>query len=238
MKRRISARALEEAAFGHPDPETAAAIEADPELRAARDGLRAERDAFLAARPPAPFIDGVIAASDRRRRRTGFMAGAGVLAAAAALALIIGRPTEPDIAFKGEGPLLRVHRARGGLATPYEGRLEPGDVLRFSVSTEAPLEVALFDYDGRGPPSRWAGPHRLKTPTEALPGSIQLDQSTSDEVLILVHCAESPDWSELEAWLSEQLEDVEVGAAQARLRDASPPGACRLDMRMLEKVGD
>ena len=117
---------------------------------------------------------------------------AGVVAAAAAVALILqpSTPAFPDLSTKG-GPTLQVFAKRGiqVFAVQNGTTLAPGDQLRFAVEPGDFGHLLIVSLDGAGHGSVYYpfGGHESGTVTpqsrSELPGSVTLDATQGDEVL-------------------------------------------------------
>ncbi len=154
------------------------------------------------ARPPAA------PSGDKPGRGWARTGAAGLAIAAAALLVIIVRPTDriedpeastpdlrPNTRTKGV-PTLHFHIRRDGAVLeggPGE-HLRPGDALRFAYSWPEGGTVAVLSRDGAGTVSTYfpEGDHTFAAPAgEAidLPGAVLLDEVLGDEVLYGVFCA-------------------------------------------------
>lgn len=134
-----------------------------------------------------------------------WLAGAGVLAAAAALALLV-TGTEQSLS-PGEDHLSKGTRTKGGVASlgwivrrgseVFAGHpdqpLRSGDALRFTVSAREPVHVAVLGLDAAGQLSVYhpEGDRLSKVEVgqeQALPGAIELDAMPGEEQLYGVFC--------------------------------------------------
>jgi hypothetical protein len=187
-------------------PGSAGHLEGCARCRTAADRLRAERGAFLDARPTAPFVAGVVLRAERedgaaRARRWSprrWFLATGILAAASAATLLIGvrRGSRDEVRFKGEaGATFVVFVGRGGRAArpldPAES-LRPGDVLRFGVVSPRSAHAFVASIDEGARFSRYypggdrSAPLDGREYLQILPGSVVLDDTVGREWIVLV----------------------------------------------------
>jgi hypothetical protein len=191
---------------------------------------------------PAPvFLDRLdrldLEAARRRRRRV--MTGGGALAAAAAAAVLLfhlGPGTGPGtgVRIKGNARLGFYVKHGDDVRSGSAGeRVEPGDTIRFTVTTRAPCWVAVMSRDGSGHASVYypAGSERMAAVDAgndvALPAATTLDGVPGAERICAFFCERPLDNEPL------RLELEGSGAAEQR----PPPAGCTRDCLTLDKVG-
>ncbi|MDP1821641.1 MAG: hypothetical protein Q8L48_00280 [Archangium sp.] len=187
------AAALEAFAAGEPQPFAAhvgSCAQCGPYVAA----LRADADAFARARPPELFLKQL----ERRaagRPRTPWWRWLGVLApVAAALVLFFVTRPPPDDGVTFKGPPLRVFLKRGDAEPallPPDGRVKPGDSLRFGYDAPADGYLAVFELDGTEAttvfwPFAGTAGAPVKQSQGLLPGTVVLDDSPGPEWLVAV----------------------------------------------------
>jgi hypothetical protein len=193
------------------DPGVRAHVEGCDACRAVVAGLDGGRQAFVAARPARPFMAGVVerAEDEARSARPGWLvallnprwllvpAAAGAAALILVLAVTNRAPVGDErIHFKGGGATLRLFYARGtAVARPLDPgvSLRPGDLLRFGVISAKGRFAAVASVDEAGRFSRYypaggvgAGPLQSGGDLQLLPGSIELDETTGREWIVLL----------------------------------------------------
>jgi hypothetical protein len=201
---------LERAAF---EPEAADAearrhVASCASCGSAVTGLREMRRRFLDEHPPRPFVAAV---QERSSRDAGFAARwrpprrwsprwlLVPAAAAVAVLLVLAVPPrssrEDGIRPKGEGAALRIFVARDGpVARPLEPgmALRPGDLLRFGVVAPGARYAFVASVDESGRFSRYYPAGEAAAPLDGsgalqlLPGSVELDETTGREWIVLV----------------------------------------------------
>ncbi len=204
-----SARALEEWAFQPEAPGAGGSamarhLDACLECRKAVEGLRAERDAFLAQRPAAAFVARVVASrppSSWERLRGLFslprLVGAGAAVSMAILLLVLGPRLlggGDEVRLRGgQKPVLQLLAGRvGGTVSPLPAgaTLTAGDALRFEVVLAQPAHVQVVNLDDRGVFTRYypvdGASGLLPAGRHLLPGSIVLDAFVGRERISLV----------------------------------------------------
>ena len=209
-----SALLLDEWLSGELTPARAADVEAHVEGCALCQSRRAERTetrrSFEAAAPSFAAL-----ARSARSRRWPWIAGASTLAAAAALALVVGAPwgTAGRWNDAGEGSGTRakgnpaslgwvVRRGARVFAPSPEESLRAGDALRFTVSARERVFVAIFGLDSAGRLSVYHPDTDELSQVDPgkdqpLPTAIALDATPGDERLYGVFCRSSCSVSEL-----------------------------------------
>jgi hypothetical protein len=183
--------------------------------------------------PPASVVD--LEAARRRRRRV-MAGGGGALAAAAVAALLFfpGRGPDPGVRIKGNARL-GFHVKHGDDVRPGSAgeRVEPGDALRFTVTSRAPCWVAVMSRDGSGRafvyyPAGSAGMAPIEAGNDvALPAATTLDGVPGAERICAFFC-DSPLDNEP---LRRAFENGGVPEQQP------PPAGCTHDCLTLNKVG-
>jgi anti-sigma factor RsiW len=195
--------------------------------RGRRDELERERATFYAAAPS--WQSHALRAIPKRRavlRQVAFAATLAALAALVAVAVVPGR--EPYTQQKG-GPSIGyfVKRDERVLLGDSATRLQPGDLLRFTYSSEQARYLALFSRDSRTASVYFpTGTRAVRVPAGrevALDFSVQLDDAPGDESVHGLFCAESFELEPLRAAL----------AASGQL---PVTGACRLHTLTLRKA--
>ena len=165
--------------------------------------------------------------------------GAAVVAAAAAILLTMRAPADTT-RTKGRPATLDFYVSHAGTVragAPGE-RLEPGDALRFAVTTREPRYVAIFSVDGaRHASVYYPGGARAApvSPGERtpLPASTVLDDTLGDETLYAVFCARSFEIGPL----LESLSGAVSRRAEARALDNwRIPDDCDLDATRVHKA--
>jgi hypothetical protein len=228
-----SALRLDEWLAGELTPEGAAQVQAHVAGCAFCQGCQAERletrRNFAAAAPSFAVL-----ARSARRRHWPWVAGATALAAAAALALVVGAPWHSGERFDdlgaGSGTRTKGNPASLGWVVRRGARVfaRPGDALRFTVSAREPVFVAIFGLDSLGRLSVYhpdteqlaeVGPGK----DQPLPTAIALDATPGDERLYGVFCRGSRPLSELRRAI-ERAPDAPVF-----------PAGCTHELRTLSK---
>jgi hypothetical protein len=196
-----------------------------------RTAYEAEHAAFLAQ---APTLTKPIAPTAARVRwlPKRVMAGAGVLAAAAAvlLALRTAPGSEPPgtTRLKG-GPSVSFFIKHGERVTRgvSGATVEPGDALRFTYSSEKAVHLALLGWDGRAASVYFPrGAHALLMEAGrdvALDFSIELDDQLGEEHLHALFCSAAV-----------QLEPLRARLASTRALDV--PSNCMVQRIVLHKA--
>jgi hypothetical protein len=204
---------IEQLAF---EPEAADAgarkhVEGCAACRSAVAKLEVERRSFLAERPAPPFVAGVVRRSEEEAlrarprwldalRNPRWLLVPAAAAAAAALLLVLAVPRRPPVDdrvhFKGQGAALRLFYARGTAeARPLDpgATLRPGDLLRFGVVSARGGHAFVASVDEAGRFSRYyppdaagGGPLRGGAELQLLPGSVELDETTGREWIVLL----------------------------------------------------
>jgi hypothetical protein len=192
------------------DPGVRAHVEGCDACRSAVRELDGGRQAFVAARPARPFVAGVVqrAEAEARGARPRWLVALLeprwlLVPAVAAAALVVfvaipSRTSQVDerVHFKGGGATLRLFYARGTAeARPLDPgvRLRPGDLLRFGVISAGGRFATVASVDEAGRFSRYypaggagAGPLQAAADLQLLPGSIELDETTGREWIVLL----------------------------------------------------
>jgi hypothetical protein len=202
-----------------------------PDCTARKHSLDAQAAAFLAARPSWQGTDAPNGPVKPARWRAPvlFGWGAAALATAAAIAVLL-RPADPgETRTKGSGAALGFFVKRGERVEPGSDRekVRPGDVLRFTVSTNKVVHVAVLGFDARGVASVYYPPDgvaRALGPGRGIPldVGVELDDASGEERIFGVFCENPPNVGEIRAELQR------AGALSYR------PG-CSIDMLRLEK---
>lgn len=136
-----------------------------------------------------------------------WLAGAGALAAVAALALLVTRTAPSPVSPSATDARSHGVRTKGGAASlgwvvrrgsqVFAGHpdlsLRPGDALRFTVSAREPVYVAVLGLDAAGRLSVYHPEGDRLSKVEAgqeqpLPAAIELDATPGEERLIAVFC--------------------------------------------------
>jgi RNA polymerase sigma factor (sigma-70 family) len=148
---------------------------------------------------PTALLEGLHAASGKRRNVRWLYVAASALGMAAALALWVRTPPEsqPQVRSKGS-VVLRVFRQSGqGAEELLSGAVvHPGDRLRFVVGLPAAGYVFIVGREGSGklyrawPLNGEASAARDAGANQELPGAVALDASLGKETLYLVQCAQ------------------------------------------------
>lgn len=183
---------LEYLAAGDGTPETKTHVDGCATCTAELARLRTENEAFLKARPPQRFLTQLDARARTQRGARAWFVPSLVALAAAAVLLVVLRPTEaPPVTFKGS--FLSVSVKRGDeVRTVTAGEvLREGDALRFSVRTERPGFAVVLERDGAGKvtvvaPFDAKEPQRVPAGTTVLEDSAQLDASPGPETFVAV----------------------------------------------------
>ena len=160
--------------------------------RARVDALEAERARFADEAPPRRR------AAPIGKLRPAIAVGVGLLAAAAAVVVLVGRrePGVPPGTTRAKGSLrLEVYVKQGDHVLPARGAvLRPGDAIRFAYAGVDAGYLAVLGRDGGGavslyyPAADRAAPAAPAEEEQVLPGSIVLDDSPGPETIYLVHC--------------------------------------------------
>jgi hypothetical protein len=186
-----------------------------------------------ASLPPSSVVD--LGAARRRRRRV-MAGGGGALAAAAVAALLFfpGRGPDPGVRIKGNARLgFYVKHGDDVRAGGAGERVEPGDTLRFTVTSRTPCWVAVMSRDGSGKASVYfpAGSDRMAAIEAgndvALPAATTLDGVPGAERICAFFCERPLDNEPLRRALEGR------GAPEQR----PPPDGCTRDCLTLDKVG-
>lgn len=181
--------------------------------------------------PPAPAL---ASPSDgpRRRARSRWLlpalAAAALIAAGLLVALVgpFGGPPAPDVRFKGSlGIEIVAKRKEIQFAVGQQTVVQPGDALRFIVTTEVPGYLSVFSVDGTGrvspfypatPPQRAPAGLRIEQAGQrVLPGSIILDDAPGPERIVVAFSARPLHRVRLHHRLRRCLHDVEGAPARA-----------------------
>lgn len=234
-----AAVALEALSAGEAQPAGLVAhVDACPACGGFVAALRDASAAFIRARPPELFQRQL--ATRLERRRSGWrrrLAWAVPALATLALPLLLLRPSAPEVVReKGAGAPFRVLRKSPGQAQPdplpADGRVRPGDALRFVYEAPADGWLLVLDLDGTGAASVFypfggAQAAPVKKGSSLLDRAVVLDAAPGSEWLAAVF-SEQP----LEAaGLLEQLRG-QAGAAEVHLSC----GECRVTTLRLQKV--
>jgi anti-sigma factor RsiW len=193
-----------------------------------------EQDAFLAA---APGFDACAEKAGRtapprtrapRRPMRSLGFGAAALAACAIVLLALRPAGESSARTKGDGPHIgffvkrgeRVSRGQSGQA------VQPGDLLRFTYSSDRPRYLALFNRDRHGAsvyyPAGASAAQVAPGSGIALGFSVELDDSLGSERIYAVFCPEPF-----------ALEPLRAELARAAALQA--PAGCGLDVTEIVK---
>ncbi|HEU4382256.1 MAG TPA: hypothetical protein VFR85_02035 [Anaeromyxobacteraceae bacterium] len=171
--------------------------------------LTEARRRFLVDRPAHRFAAGVEERSSREARPTAgwwpprrwnarWLLVPAAAAAAVLLVLIIPLPSsrQDAVHVKGAGAVLRIFLSRGGQAArPMEPgmALRPGDVLRFGVVAPGARHAFVASVDEAGRFSRYdpagdtaGAPLDGSGALQLLPGSVELDETTGREWIVLL----------------------------------------------------
>lgn len=164
---------------------------------ARRSALQREREAFLAAAPSFDAHARLLAGEPHAPRpaRTRTWIGAAVLAAAAAM-LIALLPMRDRLATRSKGgPHLGFFVKRGAQVSHGSSgeAVQPGDLVRFTYSSERERYLALFNLDARRasvyfPAGAMAMPVRAGVDV-ALDFSVELDAELGAEHVYALFCA-------------------------------------------------
>ncbi|HTU57370.1 MAG TPA: DUF4384 domain-containing protein [Polyangiales bacterium] len=185
------------------------------EFYATAPTFEAHAQRFIPAKPRRRVVAGVVVA----------LAAAAAAAAAATLLAVVGRPSENRL--KGS-PTIGFYVKRGDRVRESDGMssLRPGDLLRFTYSSDRERYFALFDRDQRAasvfyPPGERA---ILLRPGRDVPlqFSVELDDTPGVESVHALFCAESFELEPLRAAL-QQAGRVPV------------PAGCQTDTRTLQR---
>jgi hypothetical protein len=191
--------------------------------QARRAELEQEASTFLASAPTFTPRARPAKVSELRPRRVVPMIAAGL--AIAASALLVLRPSDDALdttRSKGSARLGFFIKRGEQVIEGHDGaRVRPGDVLRFTYTTQQPSHVAVLSVDGAGVASVYfpEGAATRELPAgraEPLPDAIELDATLGQESLFGLFCS-GP--LELQA-LRRQLE-------KAGPRAFSPPEHCQ-----------
>ncbi len=228
----ISDLVLDELAAGELAPESMARVQAHlttcERCASRRNTFQREREAFLAA---APSFDAHAVLVGRKLQRRHWPAARawwlGAALAACAVVALLGPQLQPPTRSKG-GPHVdffvkhaqRVERGTLGQS------VQPGDLLRFTYSTDAPRYLALLDRDARGAstfyPASTQAVRVAQGANVALAFSVELDTSLGPERIYAVFCSE--------AFVVEPLR-----AALANTDSLPAPPGCQIDVITLNK---
>ncbi len=195
--------------------------------RGRAEEIRRERDSFAHAAPPLKLP------ARRRPSPVRFLWGGGGLLAAAAAFLLLARHPDDGTRLKGGAASLGFyvsHRGEVRQGTTGE-RVEPGDALRFAVTTKEPRYVAVLSVDGAKHASTYFPDAVIPSASDAvsgvataLPSSTVLDDALGDETLYGVFCPRPFDPEPLRK------------ALEAAPNRAPSPDGCSVDAVHLLKV--
>jgi hypothetical protein len=230
----VSDLELDEWASGELDPmtrdRTAQHVMSCNDCRARHQELERERAEFYAAAPTFEsharrFVPHRLSA---RRTRAPLLTAGGIVAIAAAVALAM-LPGLRDTRLKG-GPSLGYFVKRGAQVWAGDSStvLEPGDLLRFTYTSERDSYLAVLDRDARStqlyfPEGARAALARAGVAV-ALDFSVELDATPGEERVYALFCDTS-------------IELEPVRASLAETGRLEPPDGCKVDRLSLRKAG-
>jgi hypothetical protein len=230
----VSDLELDEWASGELDPmardRTAQHVMGCSHCRARHQEFERERAEFYAAAPTFDsharrFVPQRVSA---RRRHAPLLAVTGIVAIAAAVAIAM-LPSLRETRLKG-GPSLGYFVKRAGHVWAGDSStvLMPGDLLRFTYTTERDSYLAVLDQDARSTQVYFPNGARAafvpRGVAVALDFSVQLDSTPGEERVYALFCETS----------------VEIAPVRASLVDSGrfePPDGCKLDTLTLRKAG-
>lgn len=175
--------------------------------------LSSEQAAFFKARPTEQLLRKLKARrAPRPRVRQAFLVSA---LAASLVALVVALRPTPGIVMKGSGwfTVFAKHQQADPQPVTNGQRLEPGDSLRFAVSSDRDAYLLILNLDANGtvvsfyPYGEAASAALVAGEKALLPGAVVLDASMGQEWLIAVR-SEQP---------------VTVEAMRAQLKTRAPP---------------
>jgi hypothetical protein len=230
----VSDLELDEWASGELDPmtrdRTAQHVMACSHCRARHQEFERERAEFYAAAPTFEsharrFVPDRVSA---RRKRAPLLAAAGLAAIAAAVALAVV-PDLRETRLKG-GPSLGYFVKRDGKVWAGDSGtvLKPGDLLRFTYTSERDSYLAVLDHDARSTQLYFPKAARAAfTPAGvavALDFSVELDDTPGEESVHALFCDTS-------------VELAPVSAALESTGRLEPPDGCKVDTISVRKAG-
>lgn len=200
-------------------------------------GLKAQREAFLKARPTDRFVDQLSrAGAERGRERSHWWLLVPMGALAVGLMTVVVRPPErPETGFTFKGARVSVYAQRGSapprVITPDEP-LVAGDAVRFQILSDEPGFAAVLERDAVGEVSVIAPfgadrPQPVIAGTTTLDDSAILDDSVGRVSFVTIFAPAAFDLPRLAAALASHGEE---GLAEV------PCDGCRIDVLRYEKV--
>lgn len=188
-------------------------LEADPAERARLDALRRSNAEILLQHPPRTVVPEIQRRAGRTTKRStrALWTLAMPIAAAAALALVVGTKPRGDLALdtgegpevtrtKGTSPVLRVYRQLEGNAEELlpGAKAKKGDLLQVAYAAMGFTHGVIFSIDGRGAvtlhfPSKPGESQKLLAGGEvALTHAYELDDAPSFERFFVVGAKDAP----------------------------------------------